>query len=128
MSADLVGLKQAGRTREPGATGSIHSSAVVSPAAILGADVRIGPWCSVGPDVVLGDGVELISHAVVDGHTEIGAGAKLFPFCTVGMAPQDLKYRGEPTRCFVGANAVVTKPIPAYTVAVGAPARPARAW
>jgi UDP-N-acetylglucosamine acyltransferase len=83
---------------------TIHPSALVDPAAILGRDVRIGPFCTVGPDVVIEDGAELVSHVVVEGHTRIGAGVILFPFCTVGMAPQDLKYNGEPTRCEIGAR------------------------
>ncbi len=107
MSADLAGLKQAGRMHQPGPDPVIHPSAVVSPGAVLGAGVRIGPWCSVGAEAVLGDGVELVSHVVVDGHTAIGEGARLFPFCTVGLAPQDLKYRGEPTRCIVGPRTVI---------------------
>ncbi len=108
MSADLAGLKQAGRTHQPDREpAAIHPSAVVSQAAVLGSGVRIGPWCSVGDQAVLGDGVELVSHVVVDGQTTIGAGARLFPFCTVGMAPQDLKYRGEPTRCVVGPRTVI---------------------
>jgi UDP-N-acetylglucosamine acyltransferase len=78
--------------------------AVVASGATIGTGVRIGPWCHVGPDVVLEDGVTLISHVVVDGHSRIGAGAILYPFCTVGMAPQDLKYRDEPTRAEVGAR------------------------
>ncbi len=85
----------------------IHPSAIVSPEAKLGCGVRIGPWCSIGPDVALGDGVRLISHVVVEGRTTIGAGALLYPFCTVGMAPQDLKYGGEPTRCEIGAGTVI---------------------
>lgn len=85
----------------------IHPSAIVAPGARIGDDVRIGPWCSIGPDVVLGDGVELVSHVVVDGRTEIGAQARLWPFCSVGLAPQDLKYKGEPTRCEVGARTQV---------------------
>src|ERR1019366_5703386 len=83
---------------------TIHPSALVDPAAVLGRDVRIGPFCIVGPDVTIEDGVELVSHVVIDGHTRIGAGAILFPFCTVGLAPQDLKYRGEPTQCEIGAR------------------------
>ncbi len=85
----------------------IHPAAMVDPAAQLGRDVRIGPFCAVGPDVVIEDGAELVSHVVVDGHTRIGAGARLFPFCTVGMAPQDLKYKNEPTRCEIGARTLV---------------------
>jgi len=85
----------------------IHPGASVAPGARIGAGVRIGPWCSVGPDVVLEDGVELISHVVVDGHTTIGAGAKLFPFATVGLPPQDLKYKGEPTRVEIGPRSII---------------------
>jgi UDP-N-acetylglucosamine acyltransferase len=82
----------------------IHPSAIVDPAAQIGEDVSIGPWCVVGPDVILEDGVRLISHTVVDGITRIGPGSVLYPFVTVGMAPQDLKYKGEPTRTEIGAR------------------------
>jgi UDP-N-acetylglucosamine acyltransferase len=85
----------------------IHPTAIVASGAMIGEDARIGPWCHVGADVVIEDGVELVSHVVVDGHTRVGAGARLFPFTTVGMAPQDLKYRGEPTACEVGARTQV---------------------
>ena len=93
-------MPEIGPPRSAGVT--IHPSAVVDPAAVLGRDVRIGPFCVVGPDAVIEDGCELVSHVVVDGHTRIGAGATLFPFCTVGLPPQDMKYRGEPTRCEIG--------------------------
>lgn len=83
---------------------AIHPTSVVSLTAELGVGVSIGPFCTVGPDVVLEDGVELVSHVAVDGHTRIGPDTKLFPFCTVGMAPQDFKYQGEPTRCEIGAR------------------------
>jgi UDP-N-acetylglucosamine acyltransferase len=83
---------------------SIHPSAIVAPRAELGVGVRIGPYCTVGPDVVIEDGAELVSHVVVDGTTRIGPGVVLFPFCTVGLAPQDLKYKGEQTRCEIGAR------------------------
>ncbi len=82
----------------------IHPTAIIAPEARIGAGVTIGPWCTVGPHVTIGDGAKLISHVVVDGHTSIGTQAELFPFCTVGMAPQDLKYHGEPTRCTIGAR------------------------
>jgi len=80
----------------------IHPSAIIAEGAVIGAGVKIGPFCTVGAEVVLEDGVELISHVAVDGRTRIGAGAKLFPFCTVGFAPQDLKYKGEPTETVIG--------------------------
>ncbi len=82
--------------------GGIHPTAIVAPGAQIGAGVLVGPWCSVGPDVVLEEGVRLISHVVVEGHTTVGAGCVVYPFCTVGMAPQDLKYRGEPTQTVIG--------------------------
>ena len=85
-------------------TGSIHPSALVARGAEIGRGVRIGPFCTVGPDVVLEDGVQLISHVVVEGCTRIGAGVVVYPFCTIGMAPQDLKYQGEPTGCEIGAR------------------------
>ena len=81
---------------------TIHPTAIVEPGAEVAADATIGPWCHVGRDVVIENGVTLISHVVVDGRTRIGEAATLYPFCTVGLAPQDLKYRGEPTRCEIG--------------------------
>jgi len=80
----------------------IHPTALVSPGARVALDAVVGPFCTVGPDVVLESGVRLISHVVVDGHTVIGAGAVLYPFCTVGLPPQDLKYKGEPTETVIG--------------------------
>ena len=96
---DTIALRPAGA--------AIHPTAVVARAAELGAGVRIGPYCTVGPEVVIEDGAELVSHVVVDGHTRIGPDVVLYPFCTVGMAPQDLKYAGQPTRCEIGARTQV---------------------
>ncbi len=88
-------------------TGSVHPTALVARGAEIGRGVRIGPFCTVGPDVVLEDGVQLISHVVVEGRARIGPGVVVYPFCTIGMAPQDLKYQGEPTRCEIGARTQV---------------------
>jgi UDP-N-acetylglucosamine acyltransferase len=85
----------------------IHPSAVVEDGARLGADVDVGPFCHVGPDVVLGDGVTLKSHVVVAGLTEIGAGSTIYPFASVGHAPQDLKYHGEASRLVIGRNVTI---------------------
>ena len=82
----------------------IHPSAVVDPAARLGAGVTVGPFSLIGPEVTLADGVEVKSHAVVTGWTEIGAGTVIFPHATVGEVPQDLKYKGEHTRLIVGSG------------------------
>jgi UDP-N-acetylglucosamine acyltransferase len=86
---------------------SIHPTAIVASGATIGTGVRIGPWCHVGGDAVLEDGVTLVSHVVIDGRARIGAGAILYPFCTVGLAPQDLKYAGEPTGAEVGPRTQV---------------------
>ena len=85
----------------------IHPSAIVAQNATIGRGVRIGPFCQVGPDVILEDGVTLVSHAVVDGCTRIGAQAVIWPFATVGLPPQDLKYQGEPTETEIGPRTQV---------------------
>lgn len=86
---------------------SIHPSAVVDPRAEIGQGVRIGPFCTVGPDVTLEDGVQLVSHVVVDGITRLGPGVVVSPFASIGLPPQDFKYKGEPTRCEIGARTMV---------------------
>lgn len=86
---------------------AIHPSAVVSPSARLGAGVKIGPYSIVGDNVVLGDGVELVSHVVVDGHTDVGAETRIFPFASVGHRPQDLKYHGEASRLVIGKRCTI---------------------
>ncbi|PKP75193.1 MAG: acyl-[acyl-carrier-protein]--UDP-N-acetylglucosamine O-acyltransferase [Alphaproteobacteria bacterium HGW-Alphaproteobacteria-6] len=82
----------------------IHPSAVVEPGAVIGPDCRIGPFSVIGAGVVLGEGVEVKSHAVITGLTEVGAATVVFPFATLGEVPQDLKYRGEPSRLVIGAR------------------------
>jgi len=80
----------------------IHPTAIIEPGAQLGQGVKIGPFCTVGRDVVLEDGTELVSHVAIEGRTRVGAGGKIFPFCTIGLAPQDLKYKGEDTETVIG--------------------------
>jgi UDP-N-acetylglucosamine acyltransferase len=79
---------------------------VVAPGASLGAGVVVGPFCTVGPDVVLGDGVHLISHAAVAGRTTVGARTRIFPFASIGHEPQDLKFKGEPSTLSIGEDCV----------------------
>ena len=81
---------------------SIHSTAIVSPAAELGADCEIGPYCVIGPDVVLGDGCRLHAHVVLEGPTVLGRGNELFPFASLGQKTQDLKWKGGTTRLRIG--------------------------
>jgi len=84
------------------ATAQVHPSAVIEEGASIGADCKIGPFCIVGPEVRLDAGVELKSHVVVTGWTEVGDETEIFPFACVGEVPQDLKFRGERTRLVVG--------------------------
>ncbi len=86
---------------------SIHPSAVVEQGARLGEAVEIGPFCHVGRQVRLGDRVKLVSHVVVAGDTEVGSGTRIFPFASIGHEPQDLKYRGEPTRLEIGVECLI---------------------
>ena len=82
----------------------VHPTAIVEMGARLGEGVRIGPFCHVGKDVTLADGVELISQAVVAGRTTVGARTRIFPFASIGHQPQDLKYKGEPSTLEVGSD------------------------
>ena len=81
---------------------SIHPSAIVAEGAVIPASCRIGPYCTIGPNVVLGEDCELVSHVVLDGYTTFGRGNRVFSFACLGIAPQDLKYAGEPTRLEIG--------------------------
>lgn len=85
----------------------VHPTAIVAPAARLGEGVEIGPYCVVGPEVELEAGVTLVSHVVLEGRTRLGARVRVFPFASVGHQPQDLKYKGEPSRLEVGADTVI---------------------
>ena len=85
----------------------IHPTAIVDAAAKIGGKVSVGPYSNVGPDVALGDGVELMSHVVVDGRTSIGANTRIFPFASIGLPPQDLKYNGEPSRLTIGCDNII---------------------
>jgi len=81
---------------------SVHPSAVIAAGAVVPASCMVGPFCTIGPEVELGEDCTLISHVVLDGRTRIGARNTFHPFCAVGVAPQDLKYKGEPTELEMG--------------------------
>ena len=81
---------------------SIHPSAVVAAGSVVPESCIVGPFCTIGPEVVLGEECKMVSHVVLDGRTRIGARNTIFPFTSVGIAPQDLKYHGEPTETEVG--------------------------
>ena len=80
----------------------IHPTALVDGQAELAADVVVGPYAVIGPQVVIGEGSSIGAHCVVEGHTRIGRDNRIFQFASIGAAPQDMKYRGEPTRLEIG--------------------------
>lgn len=82
----------------------IHSTAIIEPGAIIGADCQIGPYCVIGADVKLGAKVDVKSHVAIAGVTSIGDETQIFPFASVGHAPQDLKFSGERTELRIGAR------------------------
>lgn len=86
---------------------AIHPTAIVEPGARLGRDVSIGPYSCIGPEVELDDGVAVMEHVVVGGRTTIGPHTRVFPFASIGLPPQDLKYRGEASRLRIGANTTI---------------------
>lgn len=80
----------------------IHPTAVIHPRAVIGADCEIGPYCVIGEHVVLGKGCRLHSHVVIDGHTELGEENEIYPFASIGLKTQDLKWKGGITRTVIG--------------------------
>ena len=82
----------------------IHPTAIVAPDAVIAEDVVIGPYCVVGDEVRLGAGVVLRAHVVVDGRTTIGDSTRIFPFASIGLEPQDMKYEGEESSLEIGRN------------------------
>ena len=85
----------------------IDPRAVISPQAQIAADVEIGPFAVIGADVAIGPGCRIGPHVVIDGHTRLGAGNKVYQFASLGDAPQDKKYRDEPTRLEIGDRNVI---------------------
>jgi UDP-N-acetylglucosamine acyltransferase len=90
---------------EPGPA-FIDPTARVHPASRIGAGTTIGPYCSIGADVEIGQGCRIGASVAIEGSTEIGDGTHIFPMASIGLAPQDLKYKGEPTRLVIGKRNV----------------------
>src|SRR5579863_5447688 len=81
---------------------SVHPTAVIDPRAKVAASCQVGAYCVIGAEVELGENCRLISHVAIEGPTKIGADNSFFPFCAIGMAPQDVSYKGEATRLEIG--------------------------
>ena len=97
----------------------IHPSAIIAEGAHIPESCRIGPFCTVGADVVLGEACELVSHVVLDGRLRAGSRNRFAPFAAIGVPPQDLKYRGEPTGLDLGDDNDIREYV---TISRGTPA------
>ncbi len=84
----------------------VHPTAVVSPGARIGEGTEVGPYATIGPCVAVGRNCRIGASCVIDGETSIGDETEIYPFASIGLPPQDLKYRGEPTRLVIGPRNV----------------------
>ena len=89
------------------------------PTARIGAGTSVGPYASIGPNVVIGPNCRIGGSSVVDGWTEIGEGTEVYPFASIGLSPQDLKYKGEPTRLVIGKRNVFREFVTIHRGTVG---------
>ena len=94
---------------------SIHPTAIIDKSAQIGENTTIGAYCVIGPQVVLHDNVEVMSHVCIDGATTIGENTRIFPFAVIGFAPPDLKYRGENSKLIIGKNNVLREHVTIHT-------------
>ena len=85
-------------------TALVHPAAVVHPGARLAPGVRVGPYCVIGEEVEMEDGCDLMAHVYLDGPLRIGPGNRFFPYSSIGVVPQDLKFRGERTETIIGSE------------------------
>ena len=80
----------------------IHSSSIIDQKAKINKNVKIGPFCYIGAEVQIDEGVELISNVHIEGNTKIGKETKIFPYASIGTQPQDIKYKNEPNSIIIG--------------------------
>lgn len=97
----------------------IHPAAILSKGAEIDEDVSIGPYCIIGEKVRIKRGTRLLSNVVVEGETEIGEGCTVYPFTSIGLPPQDTKYRNEPTRVRIGERNIIREYITVHRGSVG---------
>jgi len=97
----------------------IDPTARIEDGAVIGADVSIGPYCTVGPNVAIGAGTVLLGHVNVTGHTTIGESCTIHPFASLGGAPQSTGYKGEPTTLQIGNACTIRENVTMNTGTVG---------
>ena len=97
----------------------IHKTAVVSPKAEIDNNVSIGPYCIIGDGAVINKGTKLMSNVVIDGNTEIGEDCTVYPFATIGLPPQDLKYKNEKTGVKIGKKNIIREYASIHRASVG---------
>ena len=88
-------------------TQNIHPTAIIDDKSSIGSNVEIGPYCIIGPDVTIGEGVKLHSHVVIDGITNIGDRTEIFPFASIGLRGQDKKFEGERSELIIGSDNII---------------------
>jgi len=103
--ADLVMAVERRSVSRDGAP-VVHETAIVDPGARLGEDTVVGPYATIGPHVTIGKRCRIGASSVIDGTTEIGDDTEIYPLASIGLAPQDLKFKGEPTRLVIGRRNV----------------------
>lgn len=97
----------------------IHKTAIVSSKADIAEDVYIGPFCTVGEGVIIKSGTRLISNIVIEGNTEIGEDCTIYPFTSIGLPPQDVKYKGEKTGVKIGKKNIIREYTTVHRASVG---------
>ena len=90
---------------------NIHPSAIVASTASLGSGVEIGAFSVIGEHAVIGDNVKIHHHVVIDGNTKIGDGCEIFPFASLGLPPQHIHYKGEPSELIIGKNNLIREQV-----------------
>ena len=97
----------------------IHSTAIVSPKAEIEEETSIGPFCIIQDGVHIRKGARLISNVIIEGDTEIGENCVVYPFASIGLPPQDMKYKGEKTGVRIGSNNTIREYSTIHRASVG---------
>ncbi len=97
----------------------IHSTAIIAPDVEIDEEIYIGPFCIIRDGVCIKKGTKLISNVIIEGNTEIGENCVIYPFTSIGLPPQDLKYKGEKTGLKIGNNNIIREYITIHRASVG---------